>query len=127
MTNCNRCDATWGGAHMEHCCPCGETFSGATAGDLHRTGDHAVSVGPDRRRCLSVDEMLEKGMTYRVNAHGTRIWSRGGAGYKDKQPREKRFWDAQDGTDGLADQGEGECLEAELAALQSEVSVGGSK
>ena len=108
---------------MEHCCPCGETFSGTTAGDLHRTGDHAVSVGPDRRRCLSVDEMLEKGMTYRVNAHGTRIWSRGGAGYKDKQPREHPFQHAGHGTDGRTAQGEGDPLALELEALESEFSV----
>ena len=59
---------------MEHCVECHQTFSGTTAGDKHRTGKHHLSTGPDRRRCLSTDEMAEKGMTQ--NARG--VWGSGG-------------------------------------------------
>jgi hypothetical protein len=59
---------------MEHCTVCHQTFSGTTAGDRHRVGDHAVFVGPDRRRCLSADEMRAKGMEQ--NARG--VWTNGG-------------------------------------------------
>jgi hypothetical protein len=60
---CGKCEATWTGSRIEHCTVCHETFTGATSGDMHRVGDHAVFEGPDRRRCLSVEEMTEKGMT----------------------------------------------------------------
>lgn len=65
---CAGCPAPHG--KQEHCCACCQTFSGTTAGDMHRVGKHHISTGPDRRRCLSVDEMLAKGMTQ--NAHG--VW-----------------------------------------------------
>ena len=60
--SCWKCSKTWGGTRAEHCPSCHETFTGSTSGDMHRVGDHAVFEGPDRRRCLSVDEMAEKGM-----------------------------------------------------------------
>lgn len=44
-------------------CDCGQIFSGTYSGDMHRVGLHHVSIGPDRRRCLTVAEMLDKGMT----------------------------------------------------------------
>jgi len=62
MANCRNCKATWTGARIEHCTVCHETFTGATAGDMHRVGDHGIWEGPDRRRCLTAAEMAEKGM-----------------------------------------------------------------
>jgi hypothetical protein len=29
---------------------------------MHRIGDHGIWEGPDRRRCLTAAEMIEKGM-----------------------------------------------------------------
>jgi hypothetical protein len=57
MISCIDCDKTWGGSRTEHCPVCHETFSGAEAGDQHRTGLHGVSSGLDRRRCRTPDEM----------------------------------------------------------------------
>ena len=73
---CN-CGATWTGMRMEHCDSCHRTFSGSTAGDKHRTGEHHIFVGPKRRRCLTEDEMTDKGMER--NARG--IWTNGGTSY----------------------------------------------
>lgn len=58
------CGATWTGAKMEHCPEpgCHQTFSGTRSGDKHRTGEHHISTGPDRRRCRTVEEMLAAGM-----------------------------------------------------------------
>jgi hypothetical protein len=43
-------------------CPgCGQLFNSTIAFDKHRTGLHAGNA----RRCLSVDEMLAKGMVLR--------------------------------------------------------------
>lgn len=72
-TGC-RCGATWTGLRIEHCPSCHETFTGTTSGDMHRTGKHHISVGPDRRRCLTVEEMRAKGM--KQNQHG--YWTSGG-------------------------------------------------
>jgi len=52
---------------------CHQTFTGTTAGDMHRTGDHAIFEGTDRRRCLTADEMREKGMAQ--NDRG--VWTTG--------------------------------------------------
>lgn len=72
---CGKCGATWTGLRIEHCTQCHQTFTGSTAGDMHRTGDHAISEGPDRRRCLTVQEMAEKGMA--PNERG--VWTTGKA------------------------------------------------
>ncbi len=69
-----RCGATWTGSRAEHCAACCQTFSGTTAGDAHRVGKHDVFTGPDRRRCLTTDEMTERGMVR--NKRG--LWSMGG-------------------------------------------------
>jgi hypothetical protein len=53
------CGATWAGTRVQHCTVCHETFTGTRAGDMHRTGDF---TGPDRRRCLTPDEMRAKGL-----------------------------------------------------------------
>lgn len=93
MSYCDRHGVRWTGHTAQHCCACGEVFSGETAGNMHRVGDHAVSTGPTRRRCLTADEMLAKGMTYLTNAHGTWIWGTG-------QARRDRFWLSQDESNG---------------------------
>jgi hypothetical protein len=83
-TSC-RCGAAWSGLRIEHCMSCHETFSGTSAGDLHRVGEHGVKEGPDRRRCLTVAEMKnltftggkregEPRFSWRVNPRGTTIW-----------------------------------------------------
>ena len=59
---CHKCDSTIIGYRPEHCTICHETFNGTYAGDMHRVGDHGVKTGPNRRRCLTVDEMEAKGM-----------------------------------------------------------------
>lgn len=68
------CGAKWTGLRIEHCTACHETFTGTTSGDRHRVGDHAIYVGPKRRRCLTPDEMRDKGMAQ--NARGQ--WTNGG-------------------------------------------------
>lgn len=59
---CHKCDSTIIGYRPEHCTVCHETFNGTHVGDMHRVGDHGVKTGPNRRRCLTVDEMEAKGM-----------------------------------------------------------------
>jgi hypothetical protein len=62
---------------MTRCSACGVEFGGTTAFDHHRIGNHAYvasSDRPDGRRCLSTDEMQERG--YHLNKRGT--WSRSG-------------------------------------------------
>lgn len=79
MTKCT-CDTTWTGLRIEHCLECHETFTGTTSGDRHRVGDHALTTGPDRRRCLTAEEMRGKGMTQNASGHwtngGTSPWSK---------------------------------------------------
>lgn len=67
---CGRCGATWSGYKPEHCQMCHETFSGTRSGDKHRVGRYE----PMERRCLTPDEMRDKGM--RQNSAG--IWTTGG-------------------------------------------------
>lgn len=62
-----RCDFGRG-LRTEHCGSCCATFTSSTAGDMHRVGKHHINTGPDRRRCLAVEEMETKGMTR--NQHG---------------------------------------------------------
>jgi hypothetical protein len=59
---------------LEHCPGCHLTFTCTAAGDMHRVGKHSVTGGPARRRCLTPDEMLDKGMTR--SARGR--WTTGG-------------------------------------------------
>lgn len=51
MTTHPKCGKSWGGKRQEHCAGCCETFSGTTAGDKHRIGEHGVD-----RRCASPAE-----------------------------------------------------------------------
>jgi hypothetical protein len=71
-STCQRCLATWTGLKGQHCKSCHATFTGTDAGDRHRTGHHAVTEGPERRRCLTPDEMRDKGLSQ--NAKG--LWGR---------------------------------------------------
>lgn len=84
MPTCKNCDATWTGTRIEHCTAtgCHQTFTGSSAGDMHRVGDHGIWEGPDRRRCLTPAEMTEKGMTQ----NGRGQWTSGksdGAWWED--------------------------------------------
>lgn len=76
-----KCGAHWSGQRMEHCpvAGCHKTFSSSRAGDMHRTGDHAVTFGPDRRRCRTADEMLKVGLIPREHPGGLLVWGRKGA------------------------------------------------
>lgn len=72
---CQKCGKGWTGLRIEHCTGgCHESFTGTISGDKHRVGDFAVKEGPKRRRCLTPDEMLAKGMA--KNKHG--VWTSGG-------------------------------------------------
>lgn len=71
MTTCAQCETTWTGKRIEHCPECHQTFTGTTSGDMHRTGRHDTSTGPNRRRCLSIEEMETKGMTTNARGHWT--------------------------------------------------------
>ena len=62
-STCRLCGTEWGGLRTEHCTECCQTFNSATAGDMHRTGEHHLSTGPNRRRCRTEAEMLDMGMT----------------------------------------------------------------
>jgi gp42 len=78
---CRICGDRIVGLKLEHCPLCHETFTCTAAGDMHRVGRHGVTAGPSRRRCLTPEEMLDKGMTR--NTRGR--WATGRA--------EDRFWD----------------------------------
>ena len=63
------------GSRTERCTVCGLYFPTTSAGDAHRTGTHGVRTGPDRRRCLTEDEMralVRKDGTpqWRIDARG---------------------------------------------------------
>ena len=108
-TTCH-CGAEWTGLRVEHCAACHETFTGTSAGDKHRTGEHHLSVGPYRRRCLTPVEMAAKGMTRNSRGH----WSTGGG-----------FWGAGTTHDGSAGSSEGGCPETGVQALTEAHSDGG--
>lgn len=85
--NCPRCEARWGGEKPEHCTVCHRTFGSTVAGDAHRVGIVGVTEGPDRRRCMTDEEMADKRIakgvdagapwfTYRINKFGSKIWFR---------------------------------------------------
>lgn len=73
---CRTCHVTITGRRLKHCPYCHETFTRTAAGDMHRSGVHGASRGPDRRRCLTSDEMLDKGMRRNRLGH----WSTGKRG-----------------------------------------------
>ncbi|WP_437340034.1 FDXHR family putative zinc-binding protein [Mycolicibacterium conceptionense] len=59
---CAGCDARWGGYNTSHCSGCHRTFTGLTAFDRHRDGDHANST----RHCVSPESvgLIEAGRAY---------------------------------------------------------------
>jgi hypothetical protein len=69
-----RCGATWFGHRIEHCTVCHQTFSGERTGMAHRVGQHDVWEGPERRRCLSADELTALGLWAETNPYGTHVW-----------------------------------------------------
>ena len=96
----NKAGKAFNGSKVELCPVCDEAFTGTRAGDMHRVIDHKYTLArrgrdvvhvmhghvvPDgykaipgineRRRCLSRDEMVARGM--RLTDAGT--WSSGGA------------------------------------------------
>lgn len=71
---CRTCGEAITGRKLEHCPVCHKTFTCTTAGDMHCAGRHGVTDGPRRRRCLTPDEMLDKGMTQNCRGH----WTTGG-------------------------------------------------
>ena len=68
---CRDCKKNITRSNYEHCPERHETFGGTTAGDMHRTGRHGVTEGPDRRRCLTPAEMSARGMPQREGVWGT--------------------------------------------------------
>ena len=107
------CEAVWSGLNIEHCPACHQTFASTEARDAHRVGLHGVTEGPDRRRCLTVEEMLAKVNSngdpwYELapNTYGTLVWSRN---RPDLAPR--GHWDVGDRvTDGVGSTPEGSGL-----------------
>jgi hypothetical protein len=63
----NGCGASWTGHRIEHCTVCHQTFTGTRPGDMHR----AWKAKGISDRCLTVDEMLAKGMTRNRFGHWT--------------------------------------------------------
>ena len=70
------------GTRAQHCTECHEVFAGPYPGDLHRVGEF-----PDGRRCLTVDEMTERGM--RVDRRGYWIGPSRGRQFPTSQRAEK--------------------------------------
>jgi hypothetical protein len=70
MTASCRCGARWSGLRMEHCTVCHQTFPGSSLGDAHRVGR------PDtpQRRCLTPDEMRDKGWALTQRGNSTPVW-----------------------------------------------------
>lgn len=50
--HCAKCTGRWNGFNTAHCSACHLTFTGVTAFDKHRAGNHSV-----RRYCLSPEEV----------------------------------------------------------------------
>ena len=94
MTTCGKCATTFKGHAAEHCTACCQTFGSTEAGDRHRTGQHGVKVGPDRRRCMTKFEMLAAGLIQ--NAVGR--WVR----YRVRSEPGQASGLAQAGTEGYA-------------------------
>ncbi len=81
MTHVTRCECgdAWCSPKVEHCTVCHRTFSSTSAGDRHRVGQHGVTTGPDRRRCLTDTELATARLTGRTNRYGTTVWGHPGS------------------------------------------------
>lgn len=62
MIEHGKCGKKWTGLRAEHCGACHETFSGTTAGDMHRTGPMSA------RECL---DPVDIGLVYDA---ARRVW-----------------------------------------------------
>lgn len=85
MSSCtDACIRPTPGTRIQHCTVdgCHQTFSSPSAGDRHRVGRFGITEGPQRRRCLTADEMLEAGLV--LNARG--MWRLAGTWYGNLQP-----------------------------------------
>jgi hypothetical protein len=67
-TTCPRCNSQWAGEKPEHCTVCHRTFGSTVAGDAHRIGDVGTNQGPNRRRCMTDEEMEAKRIKSGVDA-----------------------------------------------------------
>lgn len=61
-TGCGRCPQRWGGLRTAHCGACHATFTGLSAFDKHRDGDHAKG----NRHCLPPESvgLVDAGRQY---------------------------------------------------------------
>ena len=83
---CRTCGDRIVGMKLEHCACCHGTFTCTAAGDMHRVGRHGVTDGPNRRRCLTSEAMLDKGMTRNTRGHWTTGGPRDGRGLIPRLP-----------------------------------------
>jgi len=60
--------------------PCHQTFSGTSLGDAHRVGD----ITDGTRRCLSVEEMADRG--WHRSDNGVWHWPAPEGGFPDVEP-----------------------------------------
>lgn len=74
-TTC-RCGQSWTGLKLSHCTVCHRTFSTEANGDRHRTGQHHISQGPDRRRCRTDEELAAVGLGPTEGGNGSPVWRR---------------------------------------------------
>lgn len=87
-----RCGATWFGFRVQHCTVCHQTFSSETTGDAHRVGPFRQSVDePNRRHCLTPDELRALGLWTETNEYGTEVWhgSPNKHGIQKRHPKKK--------------------------------------
>lgn len=68
MGKCILCDRIWNGLSECHCSGCCEHFKSVHGFDKHRVGNR------EGRRCLTIEEMLDKKMVYDEE---TRKWVSG--------------------------------------------------
>lgn len=109
IVTCPGCPAKWTGLRIEHCAACHETFTGTKAGDRHRVGAYGVTTGPNRRRCLTVDEMRaitgRRGLPFyavKTNVYGTRLWSQVGSRQNPLWERLEHFSEGATGNPGTS-------------------------
>ncbi|TDH48865.1 hypothetical protein E2F47_22125 [Mycobacterium eburneum] len=73
---CAKCRQRWGGLNTSHCSACHQTFTGLTAFDKHRDGNHAHGT----RHCVAPQSvgLVDAGRGYPCWGHpSTGEWSWG--------------------------------------------------
>jgi hypothetical protein len=105
MTCTETCNRPRSFSHMEHCRVCHLTFASTTSGDAHRTGEHGVRDGPERRRCRTREELTAGGMWTTLDATGKEVWH-GEFSKKGRQHR-RSAPQATEGSDLTAEQPSG--------------------